>query len=240
MGPDVESTEARARSTPVVLIVEDAAELRAGIARTLLADGCHVAEAASSAEARAQLARRMPDVVVLDLGLPDTVGLELLRLLVDIPVPVVVLTGQGEDIDRVRGLEVGAEEYMVKPFFPKELAFRVRRAADRARRQRSHLLHAGGVVIDTRSREVHIDGRTVSLTDREFDLLSHLASTPGTVFSRDDLLREVWHSSPEWQSAATVTEHIHRLRNKLEVDPSQPTLIVTVGKSGYRLDPRRD
>jgi two-component system phosphate regulon response regulator PhoB len=230
----------RPRSTPLVLVVEDAEPVRALIVRTLAIDGCRIAEAASAAEARAQLSKDEPDVVVLDLGLPDSSGLGLLRKLVSISVPVVVLTARGEEIDRVRGLELGADEYMVKPFFPKELAVRVRRAADRAHSSSSLTLHSGGLAIDTDSREVRLEGRPVALTDREFDLLSYMASTPGTVFSRDDLLRDVWQSSPDWQSSATVTEHIHRLRGKLEADPSQPTLIVTVGKSGYRFDPRHE
>lgn len=233
-------TGERPRSTPLVLVVEDAEPVRALIVRTLAIDGCRIAEAASAAEARAQCSKDAPDVVVLDLGLPDSSGLDLLRKLVSLSVPVVVLTGRGEEIDRVRGLELGADEYMVKPFFPKELAIRVRRATDRAHTSRSPMFRSGGLAIDTDSREVHVEGRPIALSDREFDLLSYMASRPRTVFSRDDLLRNVWQSSPDWQSSATVTEHIHRLRAKLEADPSQPTLIVTVGKSGYRFDPRPD
>lgn len=228
------------RSAPSVLVVEDADAVRALVVRTLAVDGCRVAEAANAAEARAQLSKETPDVVVLDLGLPDGSGLDLLRKLVSISVPVVVLTSRGEEVDRVRGLELGASEYMVKPFFPKELAIRVRRTADRANPARSPVLLSGGLAIDTASREVHKDGRPVVLTDREFDLLVYLASTPRTVFSRDDLLRDVWQSSAEWQSSATVTEHIHRLRSKLEDDPGQPKLLVTVGKLGYRFDPPHD
>ena len=233
-------TGPRLRSTPLVLVVEDTEPVRALIVRTLAIDGCRTAEAASAGEARAQLSRDAPDVVVLDLELPDSSGLDLLRKLVSLSVPVVVLTGRGEEIDRVRGLELGADEYMVKPFFPKELAIRVRRVTDRAHLSRSPMARGGGLVIDTDSREVYLEERPIALSDREFDLLSYMASTPRTVFSRDDLLRDVWQSSPDWQSSATVTEHIHRLRGKLEADPSQPTLIVTVGKSGYRLDPWQD
>ncbi|HVE46650.1 MAG TPA: response regulator transcription factor [Acidimicrobiales bacterium] len=230
----------RPRSTPLVLVVEDEEDVRALIVRTLVIDGCRVAEAASAAEARAQLSKDTPDVVVLDLGLPDSSGLDLLRKLVSISVPVVVVTGRGGGIDRVHGLELGAADYMVKPFFTQELVIRVRRAADRAHSSSSLTLHGGGLAIDTDSREVLVEGRPVALTDREFDLLAYMASRPRTVFSRDDLLRDVWQSSADWQSSATVTEHIHRLRSKLEADPSQPTLIVTVGKSGYRFDPRHD
>ena len=233
-------TEEPPRSTPRVLVIEDADPVRALIIRTLASDGCHVAEASSAAEARAELSKDTPDVVVLDLGLPDSSGLDLLRKLVSVGLPVVVLTARGEEIDRVRGLELGADEYMVKPFFPKELAIRVRRAAARAEPSNLRVLRSGGLAIDRDSREVHVDGKSVALTDREFDLLVYLASTPRTVFSRDDLLRDVWQSSPDWQTSATVTEHIHRLRSKLERDPTRPKLIVTVGKSGYRFDPRDD
>lgn len=230
----------RQPSTPLVLVVEDAEPVRALIVRTLANDGCRIVEAASVAEARAQLAKDAPDVVVLDLGLPDSSGLDLLRKLVSMSVPVVVLTARGEEIDRVQGLELGADEYMVKPFFPKELAIRVRRATDRTHPNSPPVLHSAGLAIDTESREVYVDGKPVALTDREFDLLFYMASAPRTVFSRDDLLRDVWKSSPDWQSSATVTEHIHRLRGKLERVPTQPEFIVTVGKAGYRFDPRRD
>lgn len=231
-------SEERPPGGPHVLVVEDAEPARALIARSLVVDGCRVAEAASAAEARIQLSKHAPDVVVLDLGLPDSSGLDLLRKLVSIPVAVVVLTARGEEADRVRGLELGADDYMVKPFFPKELAIRVRRAAERAQPTRPVRVPSGGVAINADSHEVHLEGTPIALTDREFDLLSYIASAPGTVFSRDDLLRDVWQSSPDWQSSATVTEHVHRLRAKLEADPSRPTLIVTVGKSGYRFDPR--
>lgn len=173
-------TGERPRSTPRVLVVEDADPVRALIVRTLATDGCRIAEASCDAEARAQISRALPDVVVLDLDLPDSSDLDLLRTLVSMSVPVVVLTARGDEIDRVRGLELGAHEYMVKPFFPKELALRVRRAADRAHPSHSRVLHGGGLAIDTDSREVHVEGRPIALTDREFDLLLYMASTPRT------------------------------------------------------------
>jgi len=240
MTPQVEPTAEASRSTPLVLVVEDTEPVRALIVRTLTIDGCRIAEASTTAEARAQLSQHSPDVVVLDLGLPDGSGLDLLRQLVSVGVPVVVLTALGKEVDRVRGLQLGADEYMVKPFFPKELAIRVRRAAAKAHPSDLPVVHSGGLTIDSGSREVHLHGRPVALTDREFDLLLHMASTPHTVFSRADLLRDVWHSSPEWQTSATVTEHVYRLRRKLERDPTRPKLIVTVGQSGYRFDPLQD
>ncbi|MEA3215045.1 MAG: hypothetical protein QOJ19_1201 [Acidimicrobiia bacterium] len=226
------------RPAPRVLVVEDADPVRGLIVRTLVSDGCRITEASTATEARARLSESTPQVVVLDLGLPDESGLDLLRELITDGVPVVVLTGRGEESDRVLGLELGAEEYMVKPFFPKELAIRVQRAAIRARVTPRPALGGGGLVIDRGTREVSVDGSTVSVTDREFELLAHLASSPRKVFSRDELLRDVWRSSPDWQSTATVTEHVHRLRGKLERDPVHPMLIVTVGRAGYRFEPR--
>jgi DNA-binding response OmpR family regulator len=221
-----------------VLVVEDAEPVRGLIVRTLAGDGFHVTEASTATEARALLSDSKPQVVVLDLGLPDESGLDLLREVVTAGVPVVVLTSRGEETDRILGLKVGADDYMVKPFFPSELAIRVQRAAARARVTPPEL-GGGGLVIDRGTREVSVDGSTVAVTDREFDLLAHLASSPRQVFSRDDLLRDVWRSSPDWQSAATVLPYVHRLRAKLERDPVHPTLIVTVGRAGYRFEPRQ-
>ena len=223
-----------------VLVVEDTDPVRALIVLALTRDGCTVEEASGAAAAHARLSEGLPDVVVLDLGLPDGSGLDLLRELVGGGTPVVVLTGRGDEVDRVVGLELGAEEYMVKPFFSRELAARVRRAAGRGRPAGSSRLEGGGLVIDRDSREVLLHGTPVALTDREFDLLVHLAASPRRVFSRDDLLRDVWRSSSEWQSAKTVTEHVRRLRHKLEEDPARPRLIVTVGTAGYRFDPRHE
>jgi DNA-binding response OmpR family regulator len=202
-------------------------------------EGCRVTEASTATEARDRLSESTPHVVVLDLGLPDDSDLALLRELVAAGVPVVVLSGRSEEDDRVLGLKLGADEYMVKPFFPKELAIRVQRAATRARVTSTPELGGGGLLIDRGSREVSVDGNTVAVTDREFDLLAHMAASPRKVFSRDELLRDVWRSSPDWQSRATVTEHVHRLRGKLERDPVHPTVIVTVGRAGYRFEPRQ-
>lgn len=223
-----------------VLVVEDVDPVRALVVSALVRDGCTVEQASGAVEARARISGDQPEVVVLDLGLPDGSGLALLRELVGGGTPVVVLTGSGDEVDRVVGLELGAEEYMVKPFFPKELAARVRRAAGRARPTPSPRLQAGELFIDRDSREVVLSGKPVSLTHREFDLLVHLVASPRRVFSRNELLREVWKSEPEWQSSKTVTEHVRRLRHKLEEDPARPRLIVTIGTAGYRFDPRHD
>lgn len=224
-----------------VLVVEDIASTAELIRRALEADGMQVAVASTMAGARTHLADRVADVVVVDVELPDGSGLDLLR---DprwrTVAPVVVLSSRRAEHERMEGLDAGAEDYVVKPFFPRELATRVRRAASRSPQQRTArpaALHFDGLTIDIASREVVSQGRRVNLTGRELDLLAHLASFPRRVFSRADLLREVWDSSPEWQTPKTVTEHVRRVRAKVEADPSNPRWIITVGREGYRFEP---
>jgi DNA-binding response OmpR family regulator len=221
-----------------VLVVEDSIPVRELIVRTLTSEGFVVEEAATGEEARRQLSAATPDVVLLDVGLPDASGFELLREVVATTgVPVIMLTSRTDEIDRVLGLELGAEDYVVKPFYPRELAARVRRAAHRAHPVGTAPLEFGDLVVDVTSREVTVAGRTVDLTAREFALLAHLAASPRRSFSRDELLEQVWQSSPEWQKPKTVTEHVRRLRNKLEPDPDRPRWIKRVAGVGYRFDP---
>lgn len=219
------------------LVVEDSAPVGALVRRSLESDGFVVDVVTDLQGARASLgAEQPPDVVVLDIGLPDGCGLELLREAPGGPaVPIVVLSSRQEELDRVLGLELGAEDYVIKPFLPRELATRVRRAAGRPRPEPPERLSFGDVVIDLAKREVLVGGREVAgLTRREFDLLAHLARSSGRVVSRDELMRDVWHSSSEWQTPKTVTEHVRRVRQKIEEDPLNPSLIVTVGRAGYR------
>lgn len=220
-----------------VLVVEDSVPVAALVRRSLEAEGFIVELAEDLKGARTSLASdQPPDVVVLDVELPDGSGLELLRdKTPGASVPIVVLSSRQEELDRVLGLELGAEDYVVKPFLPRELATRVRRAAGRPRPEPVQRLDFGEVVIDLGRREVQIVGRQVGeLTNREFDLLAHLAKSSGRVVSREELMRDVWHSSPEWQTPKTVTEHVRRVRQKIEQDPLNPSLIVTVGRAGYR------
>lgn len=220
------------------LVVEDAPAVAELIRRSLEAHGFAVDAVATLEDARLRLAGEAPDVVVLDVELPDGSGFQLLREAAGPhSVPVVILTSRDAEADRVQGLELGAEDYVVKPFFPRELATRARRAAGRSQRAVRPPLEFGDLVIDLSAREVTISGTPVHLTRREFDLLAHLASAPRQVFSREQLLREVWLSSPEWQTTATVTEHVRRLRQKVEHDPLQPRRIVTAGGAGYRFEP---
>jgi DNA-binding response OmpR family regulator len=228
--------------TPLrVLVIEDAASAAELIRRSLERDGMQVSVVATLSEARAWLAEQVPDVMVLDVELPDGSGLDLLRdPRLGTIAPAVVLSTRQAEHDRVGGLEAGAEDYLPKPFYPRELATRVRRAATRGSQERlarPAVLAFEGLSIDLVAREVRVGGTTVELTSREFALLAHLAAFPRRVFSRADLLREVWDSSPEWQTPKTVTEHVRRVRIKIELDPSDPRWIVTVGRIGYRFDP---
>jgi len=183
-----------------------------------------------------------PDLIVLDIMLPGMDGFEICnRIRAEDPEqPIIMLTAKTSDEDIIQGLTLGADDYVAKPFSPRELAARVngvlRRAAPRPEPERS-TMEFDGLVIDSRSREVHRDGVLVELTPKEFDVLAHLASSPRRVFSRADLLRDVWQSSPDWQDPATVTVHVRRIRNKIEADPESPRWISTVWGVGYRFEP---
>jgi DNA-binding response OmpR family regulator len=202
-------------------------------------EGFRVQVAADGAPALDAIRAEPPDLVVLDLRLPGFDGFDVLaavRKASDIP--VVVVTGRGDEHDRVVGLEMGADDYVVKPFSTRELLARIRCVLRRALpRTDHHELVYDGMVIDPGSREIAVHGRLIPTTSREFELLYFLASSPRQVFSRAQLLRQVWNSSPEWQDGATVTEYIHRLRAKIEADPHRPRWITTVWGVGYRFEP---
>ncbi len=214
--------------------------VREVVARYLERDGLRVHEVADGDQAMAWLATNHPALVVLDIMLPGVDGLSLLRRLrADGDVPVILLTARAEEVDRVVGLELGADDYVVKPFSPRELAVRVRNLLRRATRSAVDgvELRFGSLSIDPSAREVSIDGVLVTLTPKEFDLLLVLARAPRQVFSRRDLLQLVWDSAPEYQDPATVTVHVGRLRQKLETDPDHPRWIDTVWGVGYRFQP---
>ena len=152
--------------------------------------------------------------------------------------PVILLTARAEEVDRVTGLELGADDYVVKPFSPRELTARVRSVLRRsAPRHVPGSLTFDGLTIDTASREVAVEGSRVDLTAREFDLLAFLATNPRQVFSRGQLLEQVWDSSTAWQDPATVTVHVRRLRQKIDADPQNPRWVTTVWGVGYRFEP---
>jgi DNA-binding response OmpR family regulator len=178
-----------------------------------------------------------PELIVLDIMLPHRSGLDVLRELGQ-RIPVILLTARTDEADRVLGLELGADDYVVKPFSPRELVARVRSVLRRSSPPEgpSHLTF-DDLAIDVAAREVSVGGQVVALTAKEFDVLLHLASHPRQVFSRAQLLAAVWDSSPDFQDPATVTVHVRRLRNKIERDPEQPRWIATVWGVGYRFEP---
>jgi two-component system, OmpR family, phosphate regulon response regulator PhoB len=215
--------------------------VREVVARYLERDGLRVQEVGDGDEALRWLAGNRPTLVVLDVMLPGTDGLQILRAVREIgDVPVILLTARAEEVDRILGLELGADDYVVKPFSPRELAVRVRNLLRRATPmppRLNELLAFGPLTIDPSAREVGVDGRVTPLTPKEFDLLLTLARSPRQVFSRRQLLELVWESSPDYQDPATVTVHIGRLRQKLEPDPERPGWILTAWGVGYRFEP---
>jgi DNA-binding response OmpR family regulator len=219
-----------------VLVVDDDVTVREVVVSYLRAGGHAVVEAADGAEALRAMRSDPADLVVLDLMMPGIDGLEVCRRLRAAgDVPIIMLTALGAEVDRVVGLESGADDYVTKPFSPRELVLRVeallRRVGDQAKPE-TGCVTDGDLVVDSGRHEVTLEGRPVPLTSREFDLLRFLVSNPGTAYSRDELLQHVWGWSFGDQS--TVTVHVRRLREKVERDPKRPTRLVTVWGVGYR------
>jgi len=228
-------------ATTKVLVVDDEPTVREVVVGYLRRDGHEVFEAADGTTALDLLESNPPDLIVLDMMLPGVNGLDVLRRVrTTSDVPVIMLTARAEESDRVAGLELGADDYVVKPFSPRELAARVngvlRRTNGRSATAPGPIVF-GDLMIEPLSRQVTLDGRNVEMTPKEFDVLAFLASSPRQVFSRAQLLESVWQSSPEWQDPATVTVHVRRIRNKIEVDPETPRWITTVWGVGYRFEP---
>jgi DNA-binding response OmpR family regulator len=219
-----------------ILLVDDEPRIREVVANYLRRDGYKVETAVDGETARRGLAEFKPDLVVLDLMLPAVSGFEVLsEIRREGDLPVILLTARADESDRVAGLELGADDYVVKPFSPRELVARVRTVLRRS----SPRVPAGpvsfdGVVIDTGRRVAEVEGRTVDLTAKEFDLLAFLVAHPNQVFSRGQLLEKVWGSSAEWQDPATVTVHVRRIRQKIEADAQSPRWVQTVWGVGYR------
>jgi DNA-binding response OmpR family regulator len=229
-----------------ILVVEDDPTLAEVVGRYLMREGYEVAFAADGAAGLDQAVATLPDLVVLDLMLPQLDGLEVCRRLRAVaPIPVVMLTARGGEDDRITGLEIGADDYLAKPFSPRELTARVKAVLRRATAgvgasgggalPAVRTLQAGPLEVDLVSHEARLDGRLIALTAKEFDLLSHLMANPRRAFRREELLESVWGWT--FGDTSTVTVHVRRLREKVEEDPSNPRYLCTVRGVGYRFDP---
>jgi two-component system response regulator ResD len=223
---------------PRILVVDDEPIVREVLTRYLEKDGFEVDAAADGEAAIDLFASRRPDLILLDLMLPKVDGFEVFSYIRSgSTVPVIMITARDKETDRIAGLDMGADDYVSKPFSPGEVVARVRAVLRRsdADGERRDLTY-GDLVIEGDARRVSVSDRELTLTPKEFDLLYFLASNPGKVFTRLDLLDELWdfafHGDP-----STVTVHIRRLREKIEADASDPRHIVTVWGAGYRFDP---
>jgi DNA-binding response OmpR family regulator len=222
-----------------VLVVDDEPTIREVVVRYLEREGYRTLEAADGRAARELLESESPSLVVLDVMLPGTDGLELCRWIRGrSELPIIMLTARGEEADRIVGLELGADDYVTKPFSPRELAARVRTVLRRAQpgALRNERLSFDGLELDAGTREVRGDDEDLRLTAKEFDLLWFLASNPRHVFSREQLMSRVWGYEAALDTG-TVTVHIRRLREKIEADPSHPRFLETVWGVGYRFVP---
>jgi len=233
----------------VVLVVDDDAQVRRLVSRLLQREGYVVHEAADARAALQAIESEdgPADLVLLDVVMPQVDGIDLLAEIRErSAVPVIMLTALGDEADRILGLRSGADDYVVKPFSPGELTARIESVLRRAQMAQpagagseagSSTMRFGDLEIDRATRDVRVGGELVSLTAREFDLLAFLASSPRQVFDRDQLLTHVWSSSADWQDPATVTEHVRRIRRKIESDPDNPRWLKTVRGVGYRFEP---
>jgi DNA-binding response OmpR family regulator len=228
-----------ASDEPACILVVDDEETYMRIVTTLLEqEGHRVVPAPDGDTALAAIDRQPPDLIVLDLELPGMSGMELLnRLRPQVDVPIIVVSGHEAESERVLAFDLGADDYVVKPFLAREFAARVRSSLRRARSTRGAVYRFDTLEIRTSAREVIVGGQPVALSRREFDLLAYLAAHAGQVVPREQLLRDVWQSSEEWQDTATVTEHVRRVRLKIEPDPSKPRWIQGVRNVGYRFEP---
>jgi two-component system, OmpR family, response regulator RegX3 len=221
---------------PRILLVEDEASIAVPFEHALIREGFEPVVATTGAEALRLARESDPDLVLLDLGLPDADGRDVCRALRrESSVPIVMVTARGTETDRIVGLELGADDYVVKPFSAAEVAARIRAVLRRnGRRPPAGRIRSGGLGIDTPARRVFVDDEEVALTRKEFDLLARLARDPGRVVSREDLMSDVWDVN--WfGSTKTLGVHIGCLRGKLGDDPASPRFIHTVRGVGFRL-----
>ncbi|MBI5951921.1 MAG: response regulator transcription factor [Chloroflexi bacterium] len=225
-----------------ILVVEDEPSLAEVVSLYLKRAGFEVQVASSGGQAMSILEKRIPDFVILDVMLPEVDGLSITRWLRDhSDVPIIVVTARREEVDRIAGLEMGADDYVVKPFSPQELVSRVRAVLRRVGRDQlgaesGKALTFDSIQIDPRTRVVMVNESQVELTAKEFDMLHLLARHPKQVFTRDQLLERVWGGA-EYIDPGTVTVHVRRLREKMESDPSKPKHLITVWGVGYKFEP---
>jgi|1186.fasta_scaffold11268_2 DNA-binding response OmpR family regulator len=223
----------------VVLVVEDT-DIGMNLAVEALEMGGFASLTSNDGAQALETIRSQPlDAVLLDLGLPSMSGFDVLeeaRRSSD--VPIIIVSGRLDEGDRVQGLRLGADDYVTKPYSPRELVERVHAAIRRGGKScRTTTLVFDDMTIDLAAREVSLGGRIAELTPLEYELLAFLAAAPRRAFSRAELLREVWSSSTEWQTEATVTEHVRRLRGKIDAPDHKVPRIVTVHRAGYRFEP---
>jgi DNA-binding response OmpR family regulator len=228
-------------ATARILVIEDDPTVAEVVARYLTREGLQVEVSGDGNSGLQAALSSPPDLLVLDLMLPGISGVEVLRRLrMTAPVPIIMLTARSSEADRVNGLEFGADDYVAKPFSPRELTARVKAVLRRAggavdAQGEPAVLVAGPLELDTAARHVSVDGRPLELTVKEFDLLAHLMRHPGRAFRREELMEQVWGFS--YGDTSTVTVHISRLREKIEADPSSPRFVKTVRGVGYRYEP---
>lgn len=225
----------------IILVIEDELSIQEIVELYLRRAGYQVITASDGQQALELLERQLPDLVILDLMLPKVNGIEIthwMRSRGD--VPIIMLTARREESDRIAGLEMGADDYVIKPFSPQELVSRVRAVLRRShsaeREDGEQSLTLGDLYIDPKTHLVKVLGQEISLTVKEFDLLWQLARHPRRVFTRDQLLENIWGIS-EFIDPGTVTVHMRRLREKIETDPSNPAHIITVWGLGYKFEP---
>jgi DNA-binding response OmpR family regulator len=227
------------RHQAVVLVVEDTDIGRNLAIEALETGGFTLLTSNDGAQALEKIRTEPLDAVLLDLGLPSMSGFDVLEeVRRSSDVPIIIVSGRLDEGDRVQGLRLGADDYVTKPYSPRELVERVHAAIRRGGKScRPTKLVFHDMTIDLAAREVSLDGEIAELTPLEFELLAFLASAPRRAFSRAELLREVWGSSTEWQTEATVTEHVRRLRGKIDSTTLTVPHIVTVHRAGYRFEP---
>jgi len=228
-------------SQGAIMIIEDEPSIAEVVSLYLRRAGYQVQVISDGSKALRALEQQLPDLLILDLMLPGVDGLAIARWLRDrSDTPVIMLTARRGEADRIAGLEMGADDYVVKPFSPQELVSRVRAVLRRANRSNEpsseQPLAYEGLTIDPATRLVHLGGSEIGLTAKEFDLLWLMASHPRKVYTREQLLNRVWGHS-DYIDPGTVTVHIRRVREKIEVDPAHPTRLITVWGVGYKFEP---